>query len=132
MSNLFIHTITLFTREESGNSVTFTPHVLNNCFLTFRSKVVQAPEGVTIANIGKSIIPFASLSSIDRVPSDNTAPQYYGGQDIINQGDYIAFGSYSDIDVTSKTVSKLPQCFRVNSVIKNDFSSIPCYVLEGI
>ena len=132
---MFIHTLTLFEKVKSGGQTYYLPHIISSGFITRKSTVVQDERGVRIAGTGKCVVPIKSLSSIDRVPSEasqNPQSKYFGGRDKIMEGDYIASGAYSGESYTVKQIAVLPMCFNIQSIVKNDFSSIPCYVLSGV
>lgn len=133
MSDMFIHKLTLFVKVKEGGNVYYMPFDIQRGFITRKSSIAFDERGMRFVGTGYCVIPIKSLSSIDEVSpnaSENLRSDYFAGRDVFMEGDYIASGTYSSVH-SSTDVAKLPMCFCIKSVTKNDFSSLPCYILSG-
>lgn len=134
MSDMFIHKLTLFVKVKDGGNVYYMPFNISRGFITRKSSIAFDERGMRFVGTGYCVIPISALSSLDRgspVASDTPQDGYFAGEDVFMEGDFIASGIYTDEQYTAKTIAKLPMCFCIKSVTKNDFSSLPCYVLSG-
>lgn len=126
--------ITLFRKVVTDDVVYYTPINIKNCFFKKSTGIKFVDAGFNPKNSDTSVavVPISSLSSIDEVsPNVSDPPSYFGGAGMFKQDDFIARGTYTDSQYTTKSIAVLPECFCVKLVTEINFSSIPCFILKG-